>query len=334
MLKQRHRRACIARGTFLALACVASAQAATTADAERDRQSLDDAWFTGPILAASANTLPQGHVLVEPYVYDVITHGRYDDDGNYREGDTQHSYGSLTYLLYGVTDTFTVGAIPTFGFNNVSVGEDSSKVGVGDLTLQAQYRLTQFSEGRRVPTLSLLLQETLPTGKHDELGTRLSDGMGNGAYATTLGVHSQYFFWLPNGRILRTRLNATYTLPQDADVTGTSVYGTPVGFTGHASPGNSLAIYSSWEYSITREWVLALDLVYQHDDSTRVSGYDSATSLPFEANPGSSWRVAVAPAIEYNWTSRVGIIVGARWFPAGRNTSASVTPVAAINIVY
>jgi hypothetical protein len=334
MFGDTDRRSCIALGALLALACVATADAATAADTERNRQALDDAWFTGPILAASANTLPQGHMLIEPYVYDVVTHGRFDEDGNYREADTQHTYGSLTYLLYGVTDTFTVGAIPTFGFNNVSKGEDSSKIGVGDLTLQAQYRLTQFRESGRVPTLSLLLQQSLPTGKHDQLGTRLSDGMGSGAYATTLGVHSQYYFWLPNARILRTRLNVTYTLPQDADVTGTSVYGTPQGFSGEASPGDSFAIYSSWEYSITREWVVALDVVYQHDDNTRVSGFNFETGTPFEANSGSSWRVAVAPAIEYNWTSRVGVIVGARWFPAGRNTSASVTPVAAINIVY
>jgi hypothetical protein len=76
-----------------------------------DRQSLDDAWWTGPIVAAGAATLPQGHALIEPYVYDVVTRGRYDSDGNYRSTDTVHSYGSLTYMLYGVTDSFTAGVI-------------------------------------------------------------------------------------------------------------------------------------------------------------------------------------------------------------------------------
>ena len=37
------------------------------------RQAMADAWWTGPLLAASASTLPQGHFLVEPYIYDVIT---------------------------------------------------------------------------------------------------------------------------------------------------------------------------------------------------------------------------------------------------------------------
>ena len=237
-----------------------------------DRQSLDDAWWTGPIVAAGAATLPPGHALIEPYVYDVITRGRYDSDGNYRSTDTVHSYGSLTYLLYGVTDGFTAGVIPTFGFNDVRNGADSSGIGVGDVTLQAQWRLSQFREGRRVPTSSLVLQQTLPTGKYDQLGTRPSDGLGAGAYTTSLAVHSQYYLWMPNGRILRTRLNVAYALSDSVDIADTSVYGTSEGFRGRADPGDTFSLYSAWEYSVTRNWVLALDAFYQHDASTRIRG--------------------------------------------------------------
>ena len=49
------------------------------------RQSLDDAWWTGPIIANSAVTLPQGHVLIEPYLFDVIS-------------DDAQSFGSLTFM--------------------------------------------------------------------------------------------------------------------------------------------------------------------------------------------------------------------------------------------
>ena len=300
--------------------------------AEADRQSLDDAWWTGPIVAAGAATLPQGHALIEPYVYDVITRGRYDSDGNYRSTDTVHSYGSLTYMLYGVTDGFTAGVIPTFGFNDVEKGLDSSGIGVGDVTLQAQWRLSQFREGGRVPTSSFVLQQTLPTGKYDQLGSRPSDGLGAGAYTTSLAVHSQYYLWMPNGRILRTRLNVAYAFSDSVEVTDRSVYGTPEGFSGHANPGDTFSVYSAWEYSLTRNWVLALDAFYQHDSSTRIRGVTQG--VPFSADSGSAWRFGLAPAIEYNWTSRVGVIIGARWFAAGRNTGASLTPVAAINMVY
>lgn len=330
----------IAAALTLALAAGIAAAADESVTTQVDRQSLDDAWWTGPIVAAGAGTLPQGHALIEPYVYDAITRGRYDSDGNYRGTDTVHSFGSLTYLLYGVTDRFTAGVIPTFGFNDLSNGTDSSSIGVGDVTLQGQWRLTQFREGRRVPTSSLVLQQTLPTGKYDRLGTRLSDGLGAGAYTTSLAVYSQYYFWMPNGRILRTRLNVAYAMSDSVDVADTSVYGTSAGFRGHADPGDTFSINSAWEYSVTRNWVLALDVFYQHDRSTRVRGTDLASAngvperVPFEADFGSAWRFGLAPALEYNWTSRVGVIFGARWFAAGRNTSASVTPVAAINMVY
>lgn len=297
-----------------------------------ERQSLDDAWWTGPMLAAGAGTLPQGHALIEPYLYDAIRYGRYDDDGERRSTDRVHGYGSLTYMLYGLTDKFTVGLIPVFGFNDVSSGTDSSGIQVGDITLQGQYRLSQFREGSRVPTTSLVVQQTLPTGKYDRLGANTNDGLGGGAYTATIALYSQYYFWLPNGRILRTRLNVAHAFSDDVSVADVSVYGTGPGFRGRAKPGDVLTINSSWEYSVTRNWVLALDLVYQHDDTTRVTGFQMDS--PVAEDFGSAWRFGIAPAIEYNWNSRIGVLVGARWYAAGRNTSASVTPAIALNMVY
>jgi hypothetical protein len=308
------------------------------AAADVSQQSLDDAWWTGPIIAAGAGTLPQGHALVEPYVYDVVRYGRYDNDGDERSASRAHSYGSLTYILYGVTDRFTAGLIPTFGYNSVSVGRDSSGIQLGDLSLQGQYRLTQFRQGSPIPTISLVVQQTLPTGKYDRLGENVNDGLGAGANTTTVALYSQYYTWLPNGRILRSRFNVSYALSDDVDVEDVSVYGTSTGFRGTARPGDVITINSAWEYSITREWVFAVDFIYQHDASTHLEGtqLDPATRQSELINEefGSAWRFGVAPAIEYNFTSRVGVIAGARWFAAGRNTSATITPVAAINMVF
>jgi hypothetical protein len=299
----------------------------------QEQQSLDDAWWTGPIIAAGAGTLPQGHALVEPYVYDVIRYGRYDGDGNERSASRAHHYGSLTYILYGVTDRFTAGLIPTFGYNDLSTGRDSSGIQTGDLTIQGQYRLSQFQQGSAIPTTSFVVQQTLPTGKYDRLGERVNDGIGVGAYTTTLALYSQYYFWMPNGRILRSRLNVSHAFSDDVDVEDVSVYGTSAGFRGTAQPGDVFTINSAWEYSITRAWVFALDLMYQHDANTRLTGTTRDANRVDESF-GSAWRFGIAPAIEYNFTGRIGVIAGARWFAAGRNTSASITPVVAINMVY
>ena len=103
--------------------------------------------------------------------------------------------------------------------------------------------------------------------------------------------------------------------------------------TSTARPGDVLTIYSAWEYSITREWVFALDFIYQHDASTRLNGA-TGDAQRVDNDFGSAWRFGVAPAIEYNWSRNVGVIVGTRWYVAGRNSNATVTPMAAINLLF
>jgi len=300
-------------------------------------QSREDAWWTGPMLAPSAATLPTGHMLVEPYLFDVMTDGRFDMNGTRHAGAREHDIGSLSYILYGLTDRLSVGLIPRFIFNEPAGAPSSSGVGIGDLSLQAGYGLTRFQDGQRMPALALVLDETLPTGRYQRLG-RASDGFGAGAYATALSIYSQDYLWMPNGRILRVRLDLTYALSASVGLEDMSVYGTAAGFRGRAYPGDSFTADAAGEYSVTRNWVLALDVVYQHNDNTRVRGSvpsaGAAGGSDFQADSGSGYSLGLAPAIEYNFNSRVGLLVGVRMFVAGRNATSSVTPAIALNMVY
>jgi hypothetical protein len=208
---------------------------------------------------------------------------------------------------------------------------------VGDVSVQAQYRLTKYKPGGWMPTTAINIQESLPIGRYDRLDNKPSDGFGSGAYATTLSLYSQTFFWTPNGRILRTRLDFAYTVSNRARLRGVSVYGTPVGFRGHADPGDSFNVDLAFEYSVTREWVLAMDIAWQRDAATKVSGHYTPTGasapVALQARAPVSESLILAPAVEYSWTPNIGVIVGARIVPAGRNTTASVTPAIAINYV-
>ena len=290
------------------------------------------------MLAPSAATLPTGHVLIEPYLYDVMSDGRFDGSGKRHAAAAEHDIGSLTYMLYGLTDRVTVGMIPRFGYNEPAGAPNSSGIGFGDLTLQAGFGVTRFEDGRRVPAISVVLDETLPTGRYQHL-ERASDGFGAGAYTTGLSIYSQDYLWMPNGRILRVRLDLTYSLSSSVRLHDVSVYGTPRGFSGRASPGDVFLADAAAEYSLTRNWVLAFDLVYQHAGDTPVRGalppLPGATGGPsFLGHSGSSDAVELAPAIEYNWNSRIGLLLGVRIIAAGRNTAASVTPAVAVNMVH
>lgn len=281
------------------------------------RQALDDAWWTGPMLANSAHTLPRGHLLVESYVYDAV------------QGKTD-SVNSLTYLLYGLTDRITLGLVPTGGVNLVRGAPASSGFQLGDTQLRAQVGLTALDAEHGIPDLAIALIENLPTGRHDRL-SRLSDGFGAGTASTALAFYSQMVFWLPNGRLLRTRLDVQRTFAASADVRDMSVYGTGNGFRGRAQAGASAQVDASFEYSLTRRWVLAADVIYNHADATEVDGLQNG--VPMRRRSGTSDGWGLAPAIEYSWTPNLGMLAGVRVLMKGHNSPASVTPAVAINYV-
>lgn len=285
------------------------------------RQSPDDAWWTGPMLSNSAATLPKGHALIESYAFDQI------------QGDTS-LYGSLTYLLYGVTDTLTVGAKPMFGAASGQGGR--LRAGIGDITLSAQYRLTPPKAPAGKPTIAVSLQYSLPTGRYDRLDTQPGVGLGSGVHATTLSLYAQQYFWLPNGHIFRARLNIASVWSDKARIDGASVYGTAAGFAGRASPGPRFDVGVSGEYSVTRNWVLGLDLVTSRTASTKISGTTmsaggSLSTVRFDLPRAQSW--GIAPAIEYSWRPNLGVLLAARFIPRGHNVPGSVTPAVAINWV-
>ena len=299
----------------------------------QEQQSRDDAWWTGPMLAPSAATLPQGHVLLEPYVFDLVTNGHFDTNGTWHSAPIEHTVGSQAYMLYGITDRVTAGGIPRIAYNEPAGGADnSSGVGFGDLTLQAGYGLTRYDDVHRIPSIELVLQETLPIGQYDRL-SRPANGFGAGAYTTAFAIYTQDYFWMPNGRILRARLDLTYGVSSSVSVENMSVYGTTAGFSGRAYPGDSFTADAAGEYSVTRSWVLALDVVYQWNGNTRVTG-TNAGGVPFDANSGDSWSIAFAPAIEYNFSAQIGVLLGVRVIPIGRNTTSSILPVLALNMVF
>jgi hypothetical protein len=279
------------------------------------------------MLANSAATLPRGHMLAEPYVYDVI--------GIDAHGGNSNGFGSRSYLEYGLTDRLTVGAIPVFGFNEVNSGLNSSHVAMGDQTVLAQFGLTKFREGSRTPTTAVMFQETFPTGKYDNLGSTPTNGLGAGSYTSQIAFNTQTYFWARTGRILRMRLNLAESFSTTATVRGVSVYGTSENFRGRAKPGLNSYLDWAWEYSLTRKWVVAIDTTYSYTTSTLITGANATRHGTFPQRLSSGWSdsVGFAPALEYSWKPTIGILLGTRILALGHNNSSTVSPAIAINYV-
>lgn len=299
-------------GLFLCLFTVAAQAEAPlfgSTEAERLSAAMKSARWTGPMLASNAETLPKGHFYTEPYFYDVIVGGK-------------HNPGTSGYYQYGLMDGFTIGVQPAFDYGT---RRSNRGMALSDFKLLSQLRLTHFTPEHPVPTVAVVLQEVIPTGKHDRLGPS-EDGHGSGSFATEVGVNVQHVLLLRNGRLLRARFNFLERFPHGADVRDRSVYGTGPGFRGHASPGRKTTLIGAVEYSLTREWVLALDVIGERTGRTRLRGrYTAAGPLVEQTFPRTSY-VSFAPAVEYNWSDRSGVLFGVWTNPKGHNTPRSVTP--------
>jgi hypothetical protein len=280
---------------------------------EQWRAAMHSARWTGPMLASTAETLPQGHFYTEPYFFDGISGG-------------DHHPGSSGFYQYGLLDTLTVGLQPSFA---TATNRLDRGMAIGDLKLLSQLRLTHFTPEHRIPTIAIVLNEVLPTGKSDRLGAR-QEGHGSGSFATEIGVNVQQYFLLKNGRLLRARINVLERVPYGADVHGRSVYGTGPGFRGHASPGRTTTLIGAVEYSLTRSWVLAFDVIRESGSRTRLTGRYVGSGPVVKQEFPSTRNIGFAPAVEYNWSDRAGVLFGVWVSPKGHNTAASVTPAIAI----
>jgi hypothetical protein len=116
-----------------------------------------------------------------------------------------------------------------------------------------------------------------------------------------------------------------------------SVYGTPPNFHGHAALGQAISLSTSFEYSIDQHWVLAMDLSWGHEDGTHLRGFQSCASgndVAIDRDDPSHWIYSVAPAVQYNFNDRFGLIAGAQISVAGHNSAAFATPQVAFNMVF
>lgn len=281
-------------------------------DVQSWKAAMQSARWTGPLLASNAETLPQGHFYTEPYFFDVIS------------GD-EHNPGSSGFYQYGLLDNVTVGVQPFFA---LGTRKYNRHVSVGDFKLLSQVRLSHFTPEHRVPSVALVMNLGLPTGKDDHLDAR-KEGHGSGSFAPEIGVNVQYYFLLGNGRLLRARINILKNFPLRHNLSGRSVFGTDIDFRGHAKPGSKTSLIGGLEYSLTNRWVLAVDVERDQWARTQVVGHEANGQLARHISP-ASWDVGFAPAVEYNWSARAGVIVGLWIVPKGHNTHSSVTPAIAI----
>ncbi|MBB3228611.1 hypothetical protein FHW69_003253 [Luteibacter sp. Sphag1AF] len=310
--------------------------AALPLTATATEHSLADVNFTGPLITPNPNALPVGTLNVEPYLIHTKTSGLYDNDGNrFHTDSSTRQWQVAVPVSYGITERLT-GQLTLSGVHAYANQKHTAGIRMGDTNLRFSYLLQAPNEDGTRPAFAVAVAQRLPTGSYHRLDTNPLNGSGSGAHRTTLSLLGQQIVWMPNGRPLRWRAQVTWSpVPARVNLVGTSVYGTHQDFRGSVRPGHTFGATVAAEYSVDSRWVLVMEAAWNRVGRSTLHGNALADGTPaFSSRSPFQSDFSLAPAVEYNISSTVGVIAGVQFNIAGRNTASYVSPQAAINMVF
>lgn len=310
----------------------------------QEPEQIQGPWFTGPLLTPSGYTIPQGHVNLEPYLYVNNTIGKYDGNWSTKSASTFTSTIVQLPFFVGLTSFMDLQMFPQVQYNHV---KDQNHVGFSDLPIALNFQVWKEHPGSYAPAVRVGIAETFPTGKYQKLNsTKLgTDIMGEGVYATAFSTVFSKTFGLGGSHYLRTRVAFNYSISSSVHVKGYNTYGGDETTKGKVIPGNQFSAMVGLEYTPTLHWAFALDIRAVTANKDRFSGISSSQFESGEGNTSPQTNVvsigdrsleqfSLAPAVEYNFSENIGMIVGAWFTVAGRNTAQFVNGVAAVNLYF
>ncbi|GBQ89775.1 hypothetical protein AA0535_1881 [Asaia krungthepensis NRIC 0535] len=294
----------------------------------------DEQWYTGSLISPSGPQFKAGVLGLEPYLtYNQAVDylGSHGASAPMESG--QRTISNSTMIKYGLTDHVSIQLFPAISYGWKRHDGNSSGLKFGDLPVDFLWRFLDPDPKRYIPVLSLFVGMLMPTGDYTNLG-RSQDGIGNGAYVFRTALVEQSTYQLPHDYTLRLRMWGTFRRAvSSAQLANLTSYGTTKGFVGRGRPGMSGQTGFSLEFGFNQRLVLAVDMVRDWANGARVWGYDGK-GRRIDRISASSGDWMVAPALEYSWSPRFGVVAGASAFFAGHNTSLNVAPQIAVNMMF
>lgn len=304
----------------------------TPAEIETTPATAEEPWFTGSLLSFAPAVVPIGYMNLEAYfpIFDFF--GEYNKHWHAQSVPRLLTISPIFFFQTGLSESIEIAALPQL-FYNQSRGQ--SFVGIGDLPIGLGFQLLTEKEGSWRPSIKLIAQETFPLGKYQHLNPKKmdTDSIGLGSYLSMLGFSIGKLFHISGVHYFAPRFNFLYTYHSPVHVRGFNAYGGGFGTRGKVRPGNSFTALFAMECSLTRNWTFALDVDYIHFDKTRFSGKKGVDEFgaPASVTIPSSEQFSLAPAIEYNFSEKLGIIAGSWFSIGGRNADQFVSGIIALN---
>lgn len=286
----------------------------------------DHPWLTGPLFTPSGEVIGFGHFDIEPYFFLTTRTGRYDKNWHAVSIRKFHQLNAQVTIKAGIHERITFSCLPQYFHNET---QKVSTSGFGDLPIGFDIQLLEEKDGR--PPVKLIIQETIPIGRYHKLKAvnKGTDAIGLGSFSTQVGLASCKLFHFKDDHYLSTSANFFVVYFAPVHVRGINVYGGDDSTNGTVYPGTSFNFYCSAEYTLTENWVLALDVLSYFSLKGHFKGFsEKAVSSP------STAQISLAPAIEYNWSKTVGVIAGPWFTVGGKNSTCFYSAVAAVNFYF
>lgn len=293
-----------------------------------------DPWFTGPLLAPAGHTVAKGHTNFEIYGLDVLNNGHYDNNEHLIHTNLFKSRIVNPIITHGFTEWLDVQLAVPYAFNST---QNASYNRLADISVALGLQLIEQNKSPKRVDLRVLVQETFPTGRYERLSAKRlgTDSTGLGSYQTQVGLNLQYLLQVFDTHYLRTRLIFSHLFTTPVKVHGLDSYGGTKTTAGTINAGSDNTFDIAFEYTLTQNWVAVMEGTIANGDATRFNGVLNTGPIgqPTTSSIGSGdyKEKALAPAVEYNFNSNLGLIGGV-WFPvSGKNTSHYTTYVLALN---
>lgn len=292
-------------------------------------------WFTGPLLAPAGHTIPAGHTNLEIYSFFTNLLGVYTTYGTISPTPDNRNLIVNPIFSHGLSDQVDFQFSPPYNYNR---NMNQRYRHIGDVTAALGYQLLEQKESLWKPDLRLTVLEIFPTGGYEALDpiNNGTDGTGLGSYQTAFNLNFQLVENIYSTYYLRTRLSLGYVYAAPVQIQGVSVYGGGESTFGRVRLGNQISADLAFELSVTQNWVLVMETFTARRNASIFSGSPGLNDqgLPNEVGLALNKNLTLAPAIEYNFSSNIGLI-GGLWFTTrGRSTADFASAVIALNMYW
>lgn len=300
---------------FIFFACLFSIQIEASYHSDMVTDNYEQ-WFLGSIHSPLPITVDPQHPSLEIEFFSSNRYGNYNSRGNLVNIPHIHSLSPSVDFQFSFNKIIGFEIISSLTYN--SCGKEHY-TNIEDTIFRMGFQISNDTKGTWIPDFRIVLEETFPTGKYQNLDPKKKgcDITGQGSFQTGIYFTCEKQFYTKNDDHLSIRTCLGYFIPTAVSVRGFNYYGGSANSLAIVYPGNSLSFFLLGEYALTSKWAIACEFNY-------LKGWKgcSFTERGEEINVPRYSQITLNPQIQYTFTRSFGLMIGCWFTVSGENSPA------------